>query len=136
MIYKTTGLLPLFIAMQTIQTAPNDITIDIDDEKTKEQEYLLQERRNLKNYINQQQNQQWAKYDEITNCCCLTSLCLANLTQFMEPCIGIVSDEISLLTLLSTGAFILAIDRYTKPDCLQEQERVRNIDDQLKEKVE
>jgi hypothetical protein len=103
------------------------VIIEIDDEKTEQQEKLLEEKRNIMRYINQQQNQQWAKYDEITNCCCLTALCLPSIAQIIEPFTTITTEEISLLSVFSAGAFVAIIDRYAKPNLSREQNRVREV---------
>jgi hypothetical protein len=53
----------------------------------------------------------------------------------MEPFFTI-PDAVSLSSAFAAGTFLLAIDRYNQPDLSQEQEKIRKIDETLKEKFE
>lgn len=101
MIYKNSILILSMLFTQIISTTPPDDTIIEMDEE------------NSNTYVKQQQNQRWAKYDEITDCCFLTTLCLPGIAAVLEP-LNIINDEISLLGVCSAGAFMLAIDRYNQ----------------------
>ncbi len=134
MIHKTHIIITLIIFVELIAAGkPDCIIIEIDDERAALQESLLAEKRSLTNYIEQQHNQQWAKYDEITDCCCLTALCLPCVSTILEP-LNIVNPNILLLNIFSAGAAMLAIDYYAKPSFSKEQRRIEEINRALKEK--
>lgn len=137
MIHKKSIIITCLILVQIIHTTPGHIIIEIDDQKTEEQALLLAKKQTLRNYLNQERNQQWAESEGIMNCCCLTAICLPCTTVVLDPFMNVeVSPQTALISTLSAFASVLAIAYCSQPNFSKQEQEIEKIDEMLKEKFE